>query len=382
MLDRPVKPSRLLARLDAEIKSARTPIEADCKRAERACYLARTGRIAESQAVVDQLHQCYGQRPHIEVSVWVHLAEGLIGHFSDMTPSAREKILRCHALSAAVGLKPMQALSAAWLAHMDYLRQDVSSAKQYVLEALDLSTINHHAALARASLVVAQALHFAGHMDVARVWYAHARSHAASEGDELTVSALMHNMAWLRSLDLRKGVLGGHRASDDARHALMNAESTAQFDSLIGSFSLGSLVPILTAQILSTSGRYDEALSLYEANLDASLAEGMDRLRADLMADQAWCRLKLGLRDEARRDAVKARESLDPNGLCDDRALAHGRLVMLFAELGDVAKAEFHSNEARAAWAEYEATQDRLWTSFRDVIHPHRVPASVVVSAQ
>ena len=371
MLDRPVKPSRLLTRLDAEIASARNAVEADCKRAERACYLARTGRIAEAQEVVNQLHQRYGQRPHIEVSVWVHLAEGLIEYFRDMSPTARGKILRCHALSAAVGLKPMQALSAAWLAHLDYLREDVLSAKQYIVQALHLSAIDHHAALGRASLVVAQALHYAGQMVPARVWYAHARSHATSDGDELTVSALMHNMAWLRALDLRKGVLGGQRESDDAHHALMNAESIAHFDSLIGSFGLGSLVPILNAQILTTSGRYEEALALYDANLDASLAQGMYRLRADLVADRAWCRLKLGLLDESRRDVVEARATLDPNGHCDDRALAHGRLAMLLAELGDVVDAQFHSTQARAAWSEYEAAQDRLWTLFRDLTHPH-----------
>jgi len=376
MLDRPVKPSRLLTRLDAEIASARNAVEADCKRAERACYLARTGRIAEAQEVVDQLHQQYGQRPQIEVSVWVHLAEGLTEYFRDMSPAARGKILRCHALSAAAGLKPMQALSAAWLANMDYSRQDITSTKRYIVEALNFSTIDHHAALGRASLVMAQALHFAGQMVPARVWYAHARSHATSDGDELTVSALMHNMAWLRSLDLRKGVLGGQRASDDARHALMNAESIAQFDSLIGSFSLGSLVPILTAQILSTSGRHEEALAHYDAHLDTSLAQGMHRLRADLLADRAWCRLKLGLLDESGRDAVEARDSLDPNGQCDDRALAHGRLAMVFAELGDVAQAELHSGEARAAWLEYEALQDRLWTSFRDLTHPYMAPSN------
>jgi len=371
MLDRPMKPSRLLMRLDAEIAGARNTVEADCKRAERACYLARTGRIADAQEVVSQLHQRYGQRPHIEVSAWVHLAEGLIDYFRDMSPTSRGKIPRCHALSAAAGLKPMQALSAAWLANLDYARQDVASAKQYVVEALGLSTIDHHAALGRASLVMGQALHFAGQMVPARVWYAHARSHATSDGDELTVSALMHNMAWLRSLDQRRGVLGGRRASDDARHALVSAESVAHFDSLIGRVGLSALVPILNAQTLSTSGRYAEALALYDSNLDAGLAQGMYRLRADLVADRAWCRLKLGLLDECRRDVAEASESLDPNGHCDDRALAHGRLAMLFAELGDEVKAEFHSGAARAAWSEYEAAQDRLWILFRDLRHPY-----------
>ena len=129
MPDHPMKTSRLLVRLDAQIEGARTPIEADCKRAERACYLARTGRIADAQAVVADLHQRYGLRPHIEVSVWVHLAEGLIGHFSQVDPTARQKIQRAKALCTAANLKHMQALTSAWMASMEYARLNMDAMK-------------------------------------------------------------------------------------------------------------------------------------------------------------------------------------------------------------------------------------------------------------
>lgn len=371
MPDRPMKPSRLLARLDAEIASARTQVAADCKQAERAGYLARMGRTDDAKAVVAALHQRYDQQPHIEVSVWTHLVEGLIGHFSDMDPGARQKIQRAHALSTAAGLKPLRALSAAWLAHMEYLRVNVDLMKGGVEDALMSAESDHHSSLARASLVVALALHCGGRSELARPWYAHARNHAAIEGDDLTISALMHNMAWLRAHDLRCSALEGHAAAADSQHALLSAESLAHFDALIGSVSLKALTPILTAQILAYGGRPAEALQLYEINLAESLAQGMTRLQADLLADQAWCRLQLGQVEGAMRDALAAVESISPTAHFDDQALAHGRLALIFRELGDEAAAKLHVDQAERAWAGHRAFRTRLLAAFGALRHPH-----------
>ena len=378
MPDRPMKPSRLLARLDAEIASAVTQVAADCKQAERAGYLARMGRIDDAKAVVAALHQRYDQRPHIEVSVWTHLVEGLIGHFSDMDPGARQKIQRAHALSTAAGLKPLRALSAAWLAHMEYLRVDVDHMKRGVDDALLIAAKDHHSALARTSLVIALALHCGGRSELARPWYAHARNHAAVEGDDLTISALMHNMAWLRAHDMRCSLLDGHSAAEDSQHALLSAESLAHYDALIGSESLTALTPILTAQILTYRGRAAEALLLFEANLDQSLAQGMTRLHADLLADQAWCRLQLGQAEAAKRDARAAAESADVEAHFDDQALAHGRLALVFRELGDEGAAKLHADKAELAWAGHRAFCTRLLDAFGAL----RLPSDLVDSSE
>ena len=376
MPDRAMKPSRLLARLDAEIAGARTQVAADCKQAERAGYLARMGRIDDAKAVVAALHQRYDQRPHIEVSVWTHLVEGLIGHFSDMDTGARQKIQRAHALSMAAGLKPLQALSAAWLAHMEYLRVNVDLMKISVDHALLIAERDHHSALARTSLVIALALHCGGRSELARPWYAHARNHAALEGDDLTISALMHNMAWLRAHDMRCSLLEGHCAAEDSQHALLSAESLAHFDALIGSVSLKALTPILTAQILAYRGRAAEALQLYEANLAESLAQGMTRLQADLLADQAWCRLQLGQVEAAMRDAVAAAESKDSKAHFDDQALAHGRLALLFKEFGNEDAANFHGEQAELAWAGHRAFRAKLLDAFGAVCYPRNLAGS------
>ena len=119
-----LKPSRLLLRLEAEIAGARTQLDADCKRAERAVYLARVGRFDQARAEVAGLQEAYARSPNARISSWLHLVVGLVEHFRDMNPKARDSILRAFALSSSANLVEMQALSAAWLAQMDYLRGD------------------------------------------------------------------------------------------------------------------------------------------------------------------------------------------------------------------------------------------------------------------
>ena len=116
-----------------------------------------------------------------------------------------------------------------------------------------------------------------------------ARDHATAEGDDVTISALMHNMAWLRMMTLRQAVLTGKGTPTGGEHALMGAESTGHFDKMMGDFSWDALKPILRAQILSLQGQFTEALELYDQHLTAAESEGTTRLQANLLADKAWC---------------------------------------------------------------------------------------------
>ncbi len=352
-----MKPSRLLKRLEAEIAGAPSLLEADCKRAERAAYLARVGRFDEARAEVAALQRAYADLPNVLISSWLHLVTGLVEHFSDMNPTARDKILRASALSSAANLVQLQALSAAWLAQMDYLRGDPSSMVKRASQALRLADDDDHATQARVALVVAQAYHLSGRIDLALPWYSRVRIHASVDGDEATLSALMHNMAWLRSQRVRMTGWMQREAGRDEGHALLAAESVANFDAMIGSKSLGALVPVLRAQICAAQGRFEEALAFYEANLETALREGMGRLQADLIADQAWCRVNLGQAERSLADALVAEAHINPQGYLDDRAMAHGRLTQVFARLGDIDRAARHRDSALAAFAGHEAHQ-------------------------
>ena len=356
-----MRPSRLLARLDAAIAAATRPLEADCLRAERAGYRARQGHVGEARQILRSLHQRHDARPNVAISAWLNLADGLVGHCGEAGGGARDKMQRAHALSGAAGLTDVHALSAAWLAHMDYLRADLNAMTRHVGQALRLAATTHHAARSRGNLIVANAYHHAGRIDLARTWYGRAREHASHEGDDATKSALNHSMAGLQTACLRQMAIQGACHADTADRALASVESAAQFDRLWSAPGLNATqVPVLRAQIFTIQGRVAEALGLFETLSCAAASQGMGRSRADLFADQSWCRIRLGQTEAARGDAALAEASIDASGRCDDRGFAHSRLSQVFGELGDADAAGRHGVLAAQAWIGHSDFQIRV----------------------
>jgi hypothetical protein len=355
-----MKPSRLLLRLEAEIGSAKSMLEADCLRAERAGYLARLGRFEEVQLELADLHGRYDLRPNAEISAWLNLVEGLVIHSREMGPTARDKVLRAYALSGAARLLKIRALSAAWLAHLDFLQADIVSMTSFADEALTLADQSHHSARARANLVVAQGYHQGGRLDLALPWYLRARQHATSDGDDTMVSALMHNMAWLRASNIRQEQLHGNTTIRENDYSLLSAQSTAHYDLLVGTTNLQGHIPILQAKLLASSGQPAAAIVLFDEHLQTAVRQGLGRLQADLLADRAWCRVQLGQLIEASKDAILAESNIDPQGQFDDRAFAHSRLVDVFSALGQPEAAAQHKILADVAWNGYVEFQMQL----------------------
>lgn len=358
-------PMRLLARLDAAIAAAPDPFDADCLRVERACYLVRQGHFEPATTELDSIRGKYDARPSPSISAWLSLGDGLMSHFREVGGAARDKMRRAHALSAAGRLMPLHALSAAWLAHMDYNRHDFESMVRHLSQSLQLAATDHHAARSRANLVVAKSLHFAGRLGLAQPWYARARSHSNAEGDDATLSAIMFNMASIRAANLRQAALSLEGSATEGEHALMGADSSVNFDQMVGAVSLTPLLPLLRAQIFALQGEPAQALALYEAHL--AEARGISRMRGCMLSDQAWCRMQVGQADAALCDALEAESSLGDDTQVDDRAATHSRLSQVFAALGDAQQAQRHEALAAKAWQDFRALQSRIVESLATV---------------
>jgi hypothetical protein len=349
--------SRLLSHLDAAIAAASLPSEADCLRAERAGLLARQGQLAEARSVIAALQAQYGQNPHTKVNAWILLAEGLTSYFSDLGQAAHDKVRRAHAVSAAARDRRLHALAAAWLAHLNYTIYDLDAMGRYVREALQLADADHHSARARACLVVALAYHFGGRFETAQPWYAKARLHASAEGDEAMLSAIMYNMAGLLADQSRHAIMTGAQDAAMLRRAELSLQSASNLDALIGIASLDALVPLHRARVCTLQGQWAEAVGLYEAHFSDGLLQGLDRMRASLGADLAWCRLQLGQTEQARKDAMAAQVAVAQDRDADDRAAAHHRLAQVFAQLGQDDVAATHREQAASDWKRHEQEQ-------------------------
>jgi hypothetical protein len=351
---------RLVARLDEAIARERNPLNRACLQAERAGFLARQGQLAAARVVVSQLKQQFGSQPQAELSAWLALVEGLIDHYDHLGPSARDRMQRAHALSAAPTLAAVHTLAAAWLAHLEYIGDDMASMVRHVREALTGADAQHHSARSRATLVVAEAYHHAGRVETADRWYARSRQHAQADGDQAHLSALMHNRAWLSASALRtQALFGDTGAVSGLAPALLGAESVAHLDTVIGTASLGALLPMLRAQIFVLAGRCAEAGDLLAAHFDAAMHQGLAGQRAPLLADWAWCAWSAGDAAAAERDADAAQAALGDCDL-DDRALTQARLAQVWAALGQADRAGTAREHAQSDLAAHRAAQARL----------------------
>jgi hypothetical protein len=361
----PATRSRLMARLDAAIAAAPNPIEARCLRAERAGLLARQGQLDAAKAVIDELNAQLAWQPNTPLRAWLALADGLRGYYSTLGRDAQTSVELAYTLAQGPPtLQRLRALAAAWLAIMVFASDDVPRTATLLREALDTALPEHHGTRARAALVAAYVYHFAADGGRAQPWYEASRRHAIAEGDETHLSALMHNQAWARANQARLALLfdaGGATAghSDAVAHALMGAESISHYDAGIGTASLGSLVPMLRAQVLTAQGRWADALALFETHFDAALTDGLARMVPCLLADRAWCEWHAGHVPKARALAAAAEQALAQPCDTDDRAMATARLAQVCAALGDAAAAQRHREASRTHYAAHCEQQQR-----------------------
>jgi tetratricopeptide (TPR) repeat protein len=286
--------SRLLSALDARIARTRDPLQNDCLRAERTTLLARQGHLEEARAELARIRARHAAKPNAVLTAWVCLGEGMVDFFKNLTPTARDRFLRAHALASTSGSRSVRCISAGWLAHFSYLDQDFQPMTRYIDIVLAEGSSNDSLAMERVCLVVGQAYHWSDRFDLAQPWYERARWHANSIGDQTLLSALLHNMAWLHVAHERRRSLVAQIDEQRASRILFGAEATQSFDALVGTASLKSLVPILHAHVLSLLGRYEDALELFAKHLGQALIEGLSRIECSVLAEVAWCQVSAG----------------------------------------------------------------------------------------
>jgi hypothetical protein len=370
--------SRLLSRLEAEIHATANPLTADCLRCELVGYLARLGDIDKAALELLEVQKRYAARPHAALSAWLNLADALIGYHGNPEPLAskiaNDKMKRAHAISAAVGMQPLQSIAAGWLAHLALERDDIVATVRFASEALRLARSDHHASRARATLVIAKSYHASGRLDLARAWYDRTQQHAIAEGDDVMLSALLWTTASQRVASLRQAqetsalsldTTNGDPTNCDEKfadkssekgqreqreHTSLSCESTASFDKMRGVRGRHALQPILQAQLLTLLGKSDEALPLFETHSAAALSQGMQSSEAMLLADRAWCRLRAQQEPAARKDAQSALLCLEADMRWGHRAPAHSRLAQVLRTLGDADSASRHEHLAATAW--------------------------------
>lgn len=348
--------SRLLQSLDQGIAKATSPLDGACLRVQRAMLLARHGQLNPAREELTQLHQLAFQHPQPRLSAWLQLAEGLMHYYADFGSSARDKVQRAQAIARAAEVREVDLLATAWLAHLAYVAHDLPELIEQAKACLAAAAPDDHQALARLAIALGLAMHFADRWEQAQAWYAQARLYAQAMGDDATQSALMYNVAEMRTAQMRRESLAyPTRPRPDL---LLGADSVRHYDNAVGGSAMAELTPLLRAQVLAMQGEYAQAAELYEKFLPQTVGRGgLARLGSNLLADLAWCRVNLGQREQALGHAREAELQIDPRCDVDDRAATHSRLAQVYEALGDELVSLTHAQAAQREWAEFSAQQ-------------------------
>jgi tetratricopeptide (TPR) repeat protein len=271
-----------------------------------------------------------------------------------------DRLRRAHALSRAINHPLLVPLCAAWLAHIEFNANRMERMLQYAVEALRLAQPEHHAALARVSLVIADAFHYAGRFDLAKPWYAAVREHALAEGDDAMISAMLHYVAALRANRVRLADAFREPQPEEARRALLELESTSNYDLGIGTLSLAQLIPLVRAQLFMVQGRYSDAVLLYSKTLDKQNIENLERCETCFFAERAWCFLRLGQAAAALADVEAACERMANPADPDDVASTHARVAEILNQLGQHERSVEHKNLSIDFRRQHQAAQAEL----------------------
>jgi hypothetical protein len=224
-----------------------------------------------------------------------------------------------------------------------------------------LADADDHQARARAFLVLADGFHFGARFDLARPWYDKTRFHAAEEGDESAISAMLHNIAAFRASNLKLADALGAQLEDEARHAAMQTSSAAAYDRAIGTKSFEQFIPHVTAQVHMIEKRYQAAKSVLAKIDPVGLPR---RVHAVHYVDLAICALHLGEKEQLEEMLRLAERSLETEMDGDDVVYTNCRLASNYSALGDQGLADRARVRAKEELVLYRSVQvdlvDRL----------------------
>ena len=352
--------SRFLEKLDAAIRSASDPLKRTCLSLEKASYLARRGDASESEEIVRSVRSEGHYLLSGEVGAWLNFTEGMQFHCAGNDPEAKQKWMRCLAIAMSVQAESILSRTSSWLAFIDYTSIRIGSLIANTRHAITCMKSDDFEAIARVSLTIAQGFHLCGNAVKAREFYDRCRLACMKSSDDVMLAALIHNMAWLRTFIQRNEMLQGLAATEDRYIVELGAESTRNYERLIGVKSLDVMTPLLGAQVDIISGRYSDAIRTISERLEKLDSQGLSRLNAVLVADRAYCRAESGDIDGAKTDAVRAREAVEDGDHVDDLAVLYTRLSRVYELAGDRDTSIAYIAKAKVHWGEFRILQNTL----------------------
>ncbi len=329
-----------------------------------ASHYARQGSADNALTSISAVRSEFKEELKPEVACWLMLAEGILNFFQMNSRMAYDRTQRAYALSKALRITDAIPSCAAWMAHLEFNANQYDRMATHLHEALSTAENDDHQAGARASLVLADAYHFAGSFDEAKPWYARCRLHATAEGDDATLSALLHNVAAFRASNVRLADAFDSVNPDESRRAWLEAQSAYAYDSAVGTTGLQLLLPLLRGQILAVERKYRESIRLL-SSIDLSSIHS--RLVPLVYADIAWCLAGEGQLEESWKAIQKMKPLISSIEERDDYAYVCARISLTAKACGYTEESELWKDSSLRAICEHRKSQISLLSSLRSI---------------
>lgn len=354
-------PSRFLAQQESLASSSTIESEAHLAKARIAAYYARRGEEDRAKAAIGSIRALPREVMGAPLLSLINFAEGLLHFKAGDVARGLEKWSRARAISLSCGHTEGMSLASAWLAFAAYQAEEVGDMAEHVRFALAHGLAECPQAVSRTALTIGLSFHYCNEYEKARQNYLRCHGAATQCGDEIEISALIHDTAAMAIHVKRCSEF--NRADVDGGPSVISTklESVFSYEELVGVNSLPSLSPILLAQEKVLERQWADAIELIDKNLQRSGADGYARLVPGLLADRAYCRKMLGEPNAAVADIELSQRTVCSAKLHrDDTALLYSRLSQVHGLCGNSSQAADFAVRAAAAWKEVKVFKQRL----------------------
>lgn len=343
--------SRYIRQVEAEHAGASNSSPRSLLIGKVAFHHARLGNLDRVEALAAELrklNQSSGSG-FGDAIYWINVAEGIALHYDARIPESRSKWLRGRAVAESLGLRDVSAIASAWLFFSHYLSEQMELAIENGINAIEATESGNYSAISRVSLTIALCLHYVDKIASAREWYTRCRLAAVNDGDEATLAALMHSMAWMNVSKARYSDLIEGMSANERDLVSISSQTVESYEALIEARSLPALTLLLRAQDCITKADYSVAIKLIDENFPNASDQGYERLGPGLLADRALCLVRLGEMDEAKAVAMRAHACPCDVLHSDDLVIFHSTLQKTFEILQLNSLAESHRERLSAA---------------------------------
>lgn len=289
--------------------------------AELGCYWARVGEFDESERIRQQLRREFGDARSPRVSIQIMILEALQLYYKDLSPGARDWMLRASLLSKGFQERQLIARTSAWMAHIELNNARFDSMIMELRTCLNTIVPTDYGTECRLALVLGDACLIAGLSAESQAWYERARRAANVLGDHAAVGAMTYNRAALRVARIRYEMLVEKHLHVDLPLLRLDVESAINYQSVARLRSLDHLLTTTKVGLLIVQEEFASAIPLIESLLASSDVAPQSTQRLLLMSDYAASLGAVGDFEAAERQINRVVESLPTTTPTDDYCL-------------------------------------------------------------